>query len=215
MKLILSNSDTYIRAKNFISNEKGSAGLWALVGLSALIGYIKYLRPEVLGKVHPLLDSTLLVALTMVTIFALGCALHMKSIGERPSSRLKKDIIKQIRELHSIISFANKRIFDVEQLLSQTPGSLTPRGLDRLGDVRRLVRAMERRLSEVAILIRNKDHASLVDAFDILSKQLAVVENPLESLIDSNPIPPIEVWEWVPTVQKLVMELEAEVRKAA
>jgi hypothetical protein len=215
MKLLLKNSNTFTPSKAFISNEKGSAGLWALVGLSVLIGYIKYLRPELLGKVHPLLDSTLLVALTMVTIFALGCALHMKSIGDRPSGRLRKDIIKQIRDLHSTVSFANKRIFDVEQLLAQTPGSLTPRGLDRLGDVRKLVRAMERRLSEAAILIRNKDHASLVDAFDILSKQLAVVENPLESLIDSNPMPPIEVWEWAPTVQKLVVELEGEVRKAA
>jgi hypothetical protein len=195
-------------------NTAGSIPLLGVLGLAVMLLIIKYKELYFAG-VNPVLFMAIVALLYTIAFFSIGCAIHLKAMGARPSTQLLKDMRDTLaRDEHLIIS-TNSRIRDLERRMMSKSMIMTSRGTDCLGLLKRIIRALEKRTLEAKELVSSGYKIDLIDAYELLSRKLVISESALDSLIDAEPFPPVDNAELVQVIERLLVEVEFEVKKIA
>ncbi len=98
-----------------ISEESGKGTVLAmLLCIAAITAYLKVGRVWIEANVPHFYGSIVLLMLAVITVFTLGCALHMIFIGDKSGRELRKDIKRQTDELYRFIASTDKRIHELE-----------------------------------------------------------------------------------------------------
>lgn len=204
---------------NIADNESGLAGLLALFSIAILCIYIKYdqiILQKLFGdQVTPLLSTIVVVILSVMVLFSICCAIHMKFIGDRSNRSLIREIRSRVNQINMLISTSYNHLKRFEEEMVSHAGVMTPRAIDCTAVLKRILKALELRASHVQDLVASGDKIDLFDAYELLNKRLKVSTSALDSLIDSDPVPDLEPAEWAPAIEKLLDGINFELRRVA
>lgn len=212
----MSKNDRYLIGKSPGADQKpesfgevGSATLWAMLFCTAsLIAYLKIGRAFLDTHVPPFYHLLIVLTLAIVTIFTLGCSIHMIFMGDKSTRYLRRDLLKQTEELARFVIQSKKRIRDYEAEALRQAGNIRPHCLDCIGQARRIVNALGRRGDEVRKLLATRNKLDLIDAHGLLRKELVITENCMDSLIGMDPLPAVPADEWFSTVENLCEQID-------
>jgi hypothetical protein len=203
-------------APALLADETGKGTVLAMLFCIAVIGaYIKVGRVWLDANVPPFYATILLLMIGVITLFTLGCALHMIFIGDKSGRELRRDLKKQTDQLYSFVAESEKKIHSLEAETIQHAGYIRPSGITSLNSARRIVAAIGRRADEVNKLLASRSKYDLIDAHELLNQPLRIVENAMDSLIGSDPIPPLDPADWFQTVEGLCENIGAELQRVA
>ncbi len=202
-----------------VSSEAGIGGLIAILSIVILCLYIKYdevILSRIFGdKVTPMISTIVLVVLSVMTLFAICCNVHMKFIGDRSNRGLVRDIRERINQINLLISTSITHMKRFESEMVSHAGVMTPRAIDCASVLKRIIKALELRVRNVEELVATRDKIDLFDAYELLNRRLKVSTSALDSLIDSDPVPDLEPAEWAPAIEKLLDGINFELRRVA
>ncbi|MCB0324684.1 MAG: hypothetical protein KDD69_13975 [Bdellovibrionales bacterium] len=197
-------------------DEAGKGTVWAmLLCIAAITAYLKGGQIWLTAHLSPFHHILLLLTVGVITLFTVGCALHMVLVGDKSRRELRKDLKRQIDELYSFVAESQTRIQELETRTMRHAGVIRPRGINSLGAARRIVAAIRRRADEVNALLSTRNKYDLIDAHELLCQELDVTENAVDSLIGADPIPTLRPEEWLPTVSSLCEQVDAEIERVA
>ena len=193
--------------------ESGKAIIWAVMFCAAMWGaYFKYGKAYMDANLSHLMSAMVIAVLGILSLFALGCALHLLFIGGQSVRSTRKNLHQQVKELDSFVQDACARVRQIEADLSRNVVQLRPRTLDSLSMARRILRPLSQLVSDVKDLVRSGNKIDVIDADEMLRRKLVIVENAMDALIGADPVPPLAPEEWVPTITRLLGEVEEEFR---
>ncbi len=211
--MIAKSKTSYNRnASHVLQNERGGAALYALLGIAAISYYI-YEGHRYFGEeIHSALYWAVIAILSVVTVFCMGCAVHMRLLGNKPNKELYRELLARIRLLEELVGDARRNLAEFEMTMVSRASIISRRGTDYLSLLKRITKAVELRLTEIKKLVNSRREVDLIEAYELFRKRLYVDDNCLEALIDSDPLPALEPHEWEPTISRLIMEIESELR---
>jgi hypothetical protein len=201
--------------------ESGMSSLFALLCIAALALFYQHGREYLvryLGESSPYLNMffTLGLLLLVVAVLFSTCAVvHLRLLGDSSYRSLYRRLRNANAEIIELINVAKENMTRVEREMVSHSIVVTPRATECLGAARRIIRALERRSSDVSGLIESGDKFDLLDAEELIRKKLIIADNAYEALIDADPIPPLDYTEWYPTLVKLFETLDDEMRRIA
>ncbi len=197
-----------------IGSESGKALPWILILAAAAWGsYLKWGQPYV-NSLSPFYNQIAIVALAVSTIFALGCGCHLLAIGGKSNRVVRRNLRGVVSSLDQFIEESNSRIRQIETDLGRNLISLRPRTMDSLSTARRIIRPLTTTVSSARELVSSGTAVDLIDADELLSRKLVIVESAMDSLIGAEPVPPLSPDEWIPTISRLLEEVENEIRES-
>ena len=202
--------------KDKLAEEKGNIGVMIMMSV-ATTGLLAASFPQFIDQLgfDPVLLSASKVILCTVIAFSLGYLIRSKLAGSSSNRQVFRELNSEVEQLENVILKAQERIKEIEARLPSNVLAMSGRGLDCLGLVRKIVRAVEVRHKDVRELLKSRSRLDLIDAYDLLNKKLIITESAYDSLIDSDPIPAIDPKQVIPTIVKLLEEIESEVRRVA
>lgn len=216
MNLKLSNvSNTEAKAWDLAEEDGKGTVLAMLLCIGAITAYLKVGRLWLDANIPHFYGNIILLMLAVVTLFTLGCALHMIFIGDKSGRELRKDLKRQTSELYEFVRASEERIEELESNTVHYAGVIRPSGITSLSTARRIVSAIARRADEVNKLVASKNKYNLIDAHDLLNRPLRVGENAMDSLIGADPIPPLDPEVWFQTVDELCEKTGQEIERVA
>jgi hypothetical protein len=198
----------------------GKTVLYALVGVGAII-YYGQVGCNLIGEYyfgHSLPASfhyAVIALISTLTMMAIGCSVHLQSIGGFEKGELKRELAKGLDELKYVKETGEKAINQLEELLPRHAGGLSSRAEEALRILRQILHSVDARIDSVERLKSVGKLAELCTAVDILRKKLRSSESPRDHLIDVDPFPAIPAHQITETVDRLVNELSRGFRKAA
>lgn len=199
-----------------LKNESGNTKLVALLGGLAT-GYLVSFRPDLAGfgiaNDSPQYQALIAVVGT-VSFLTLLYSLHMSFIGGKPTKQLFHEVTAKVAELEKLLVEANSKIREFDEQLARHLRTVSRRVPERIAMSKKIVRALERRLNEVKGLVSSRDTFELLSAYDLLQDKLSFSTSPLDSLIDAEPMPALESYEWQPALEKLFNYIETDLSKA-
>jgi hypothetical protein len=199
-----------------LRSEDGKATLWAMLICIVLIStYLKVGRAIVESNFSPLHNHLIIACLGTMAIFTLGCSIHMIFCGDRSSREIKKDIRRQVDELKTFSESAKLRIENLSNSSQIYSATVRPRDKASLITARRILSAIDRRVAEVESMIQSRSSIKTIDAFELLNHELSVIEDCVESLIASEPIPPLQPEAWIPSVVTLLESVDSGMQRIA
>lgn len=199
-----------------IENEAGKGTVWSMLFCTIAIGaYLKVGRAWLLEHAAPFHHSVLVLTVGIITIFTLGCALHMIFVGDKSARQLRRDLKRQVEELNQYVAASQKRIQEIETRVVHHVGVIRPYAINSLGSARRITNAIKRRAAEVSDLLASRSRYDLIDAHELLMADLDVRESAVESLIGSDPLPRLAPEEWLPNVEHHCAIIEQELERIA
>lgn len=209
------NSTGEERVRNRLQGENGKAGVIAILAMAGIAYYLKIGYHYFGEGLHPLIYSSVVVILGVIALFSSGYALHMKIMGAKPKKHVLRELQTRLTDLEELLKETRTRVKYFEEVMAVRANSMTRRGTDCLSLLKKLSSALDARLYEVKRLLATKNQFDMMDAFELIRQRLIVNENCLESLIDAEPIPALEPYEWEPTITKLLDQIEYELRLVA
>ncbi len=199
-----------------LKSEDGKAISWAILLCALIIGGYHYRGREYfeqnLSSFHHMM---VLMGGVFVCLAALGCGVHLMLLGGKSNGELRRNLKAQTEALTQLLRESDAGIRGMEADLGRCALKLGPRGLDCLAIGRRIVRALDRRVGEITELLASGDSINLIDADELSRKKLIIADNAMDSLIGSDPVPPLAPEEWVPSLKKIFAEIEADKKKYA
>lgn len=191
--------------------EKGKGTVWAMLLCTILAAfYLKGGRAFIDSHVNPTFHLILIMIFAVMTVFTIGCVIHMIFVGDRSNRELKKELVEQSNAIDNFIAEAQTKIRTIEGQALLYSGVIRPQALEKVGYVRRIINALQRRNEVIKQLISSKTSAGIFDAYELSCKKLDIVENALDSLIGANPVPPIEPGEWFLVIEQAFDEIEID-----
>lgn len=198
-----------------VNNEQGSATtISMIVSFTLVLSYILIGHSFLSEQVPPTVHGILAILLGLFTIFSLGCGMHMLCVGCRSNKQIRRDLRAQLIELGSFIDFTDEKISSLDDKVRFHSGAIRPIGRECLGHSKRILEALVERIREVNSLINSKNALDLIEADELIQQDLILNSNTLNSLIGTEPLPPISTEEWIPTVNRLLDKVEIELDKA-
>lgn len=202
-------------ARRPLECERGKAGVIALLAIAAIGFYVKIGFHYFGEGKHPVIYASIVIILGVIAVFAGGYSIHMRAMGAKPKKHVLRELQTRLTDLEELLKETRTRIKYFEEVMSVRANSMTRRGTDCLSLLKKLSGALDGRLFEVKRLLATKNQFDMMDAFELIRQRLIVNENCLESLIDAEPIPALEPYEWEPTITKLLDQIEYELRLVA
>jgi hypothetical protein len=197
-----------------IIGEAGKGTTWAMVFcLGVIAAYLKYGKNYLDANINPFYHNLLVLTLAVVTVFTVGCVLHMIFIGDKSDRELCRDLRRQNDELFKFIAGSQTRLCELQSAALRCSGLIRPHNLENINQLRRIINALHQRCIHIRGLLSSRDKIDLIDAHELLSEPLTVIEDCMSSLIGSNPIPPISADEVVSTIETLTHEIETDLRR--
>ena len=198
-----------------MASESGKALPWIVILAAVAWGsYFKWGRPHV-EALSPFYNQIAIVALAVATIFALGCGCHLLAIGGKSNRVVRRNLRGVVTSLDQFIVESNARIRQIETDLGRNLISLRPRTMDSLSTARRILRPLSTTVASARELVHSGTSVDLIDADELLSRKLIIVESAMDSLIGAEPVPPLSPDEWIPTISRLLEEVEREIRNSS
>lgn len=199
-----------------IRSESGKAISWAILLCAAVAGaYLNGGKEYLEQHLPPFYNMMVLMGLGFVCIASLGCGLHLLVLGGQSDRELRRTMREQNDALLQLVRESDALIRGMETDLGRCSLKLSARGLDCLAMARRIVRALDRRTSEIQELLSSDNGIDLIDAEELSRKKLIIGESAMDSLISSDPVPPLAPEEWVPSLKRIFGEIENERKKTA
>lgn len=193
--------------------ESGKAIVWAIMFCAALWGaYFKFGKEYMDANLPHLMSALVVAVLGIVSLFSLGCGLHLLFIGGASFGTTRRNLRQQVKELDQFVQDAATRVRQIETDLARNVVQLRPRTLDSLSMARRILRPLAQLVGDAKELIRSGNKIDIIDADEMLRRKLVIVENAMDALIGADPVPPLAPEEWVPTITRLLGEVEEELR---
>ena len=97
-----------------LRGERGGAALYAILGIAAISYYI-YEGHRYFGEeIHNALYWAVIAILSVVTVFCMGCAVHMRLLGNKPNKELYRELLARIRLLEELVGDARRNLADFE-----------------------------------------------------------------------------------------------------
>jgi hypothetical protein len=203
-----------MKAYQEITGEEGKTTIWAmLISLVMIVGYIFVGQDFLLEHASPTLHALAVIIVAVVTIFSLGCGLHMALVGDRSDREIRRDIKNRVLELSDFVDFSRERITQFEGQAKFHMHAIRPIGLECLAQARRITNAIAERIAETNTLIHSSKTVDLIEADELMGKELILNSNSVNALIGTAPIPPIPKEEWIPTVSRLLDKVDIEIEK--
>ncbi len=203
------------RLAGSVQSERGRASVLALLSSAAML-YVVRAGPQIFGESsHPAVFYGLLALLLVVATFSLGCAIHLKLLGNKPSKVLHKELEQRVKRFEALVVDIQNQMADYEEQMLRRPALTARRAVECLSYARKVAQAIDARLFEVRELMSPGSELDLIDAYDLLRRKLKVSENSLNSLIDSDPIPALDPIDWEPTLRRLIAQIDHDLRPVA
>lgn len=198
-----------------LESEQGSAMLYGI--LAALSGWVFFEHGHrLLGEYdHPVIYWSVIAIISLISVFSIACAIHMKALGSKPVPQLRKDVQTEIEAYQEFISESMAMIEELTPIMAAHTGVVSRRAVDCLSTAKKIVAALERRVDETQELLQTKRKSDVIEAYDLLGRSLSITESRYDSLIDADPIPPLDPAEISATLSRLVQTIHAELKKVA
>ena len=198
----------------------GKTIFYTLVGVGAIIyyGQVGYslIGEYYFGHTLPASFHNAVVALiSTITLMAIGCSVHLQSIGGFEKGELKRELARGLDELKYCKESGERAIAEMEEILPKHAGGLTSRGEEALRILRQVLHSIDVRIENIERLSNAGRLAELCTAVDILRKKLRSCESPRDHLIDVDPFPAIPASLISETIDRLAGELRQGFRRAA
>jgi hypothetical protein len=191
--------------------EEGKGTVWAMLLCTMVTAfYLKGGKALVDSHIDPTFHLILIMIFAVITVFTIGCAIHMIFVGDRSNRELKRELVEQSDAIDNFIAAAQTKIRTFETQALHYSGVIRPQALEKVGYVRRIINALQRRNEAIKQLLSSQNAASLFDAYELSCKKLEIVENALDSLIGASPVPPIEAGEWFLVIEQAFDEIEID-----
>ncbi len=200
--------------KRFLSNELGNAKLVTVVGIVGLC-WLVVSADQILGSGIPkAVYQAFLMIVALITAFSLGYSIHMRLLGQKPDRQIRKELDARIDEVEKLLVHSVSRAREYEMRMVDYFRGISRRGPDCLGLAKKILRSIERRLYEVKALVATRDKIDLISAYELMNERLELGGSALESLIDQEPYPALESFEWESALEKLFNEIDSELNRA-
>ena len=196
-------------------NERGRASLVAVITSALVLWYVKYGRGLFSGSQSQAIYWATLGVLAIIALFSIGCAIHMKFIGQVSQRDLYNYLRGQLEYWNNFLAEVRLRLREQENLMLRRVGHVSRRGLDSLSYAKKIANALEQRIGDVRELVDYRTELEMIDAYELLKKRLHISQNSLQALIDAEPIPAIESDLWEPTLRRLLDDIDSELRNLA
>jgi hypothetical protein len=209
--------NTYLKTNSHYSlDESGKGTVWAMLfSLALIFAYLSHGQAFLSEHTAPIIHGLFLIVLAIITVFSLGCGLHMALVGDRSDKEIRTNLRNQLIELSDYLEFAGERIKQYENQSRFYITQIRPIGIDCLRQARRVLQAIGHRIDETNALLQSNKAIDLVEADELMNKDLILSDNCMNSLIGTNPLPPIAPEEWIPTVNRLLNKADLEIRRAS
>jgi len=199
-----------------LRSEKGAGTLWAMLFcLAAVFAYLKGGQAFLTEHLDPIYHVVVVISIAVAALFTIGCTLHLMAKGDRSTRRLRLETKKETNELEEFVVLARGRIDALKSEASQRHATFRPHGRISLEMAERIINAIDRRAHELNLLLNSRNKFDIIDAHELLTAKLEIVENCVDSLIGGDPIKPLDRTEWFGIVDKLVSEVDVELERAA
>jgi hypothetical protein len=209
-----SNKNISSELFSIILGEAGKGTTWAMVFcLGIIAAYLNYGKSYLDANINPFYHDLLVLTLAVVTVFTVGCVLHMIFIGDKSDRELRRDLRRQNDEVFKFIASSQTRLCELQSAALRCSGLIRPHNLENINQLRRIISALHQRCIHIRDLLVSKDKIDLIDAHELLSEPLTIIEDCISSLIGSNPIAPIPSDEVVSTIETLTHEVETDLRR--
>jgi hypothetical protein len=194
--------------------------LYSALGLGTIAYYIRFGAPIVTeyylnGTAIPNLHLAIVALIAVLTVTAIGCSIHVRILGGFEKSEIEREVKKEIGRLRNIYSTANTLIAEVEAELFNSNAVLTPKASESLRHMKKILRALEKRIQSTASLAATKNLPELCRATEMLRKKIKPSESAATSLIDVDPFPAIFPDQIESVITNLSKELHGYKRLAA
>ncbi len=177
--------------------------------------YLKIGRAIIEVSLSPVYHTLIIACLATLSIFTLGCSIHMMFCGDRSTKEIKRDVKRQIKELANFTESAKVRIRGLQTNTQTYDAIVRPRDKAALATANRILSAIDRRIDKVEEMINSRSSIKTIDAYELLNEDLSVIEDCVESLIGDDPIPPLPPEEWIPSVVTLLESVDTGLRRIA
>ena len=196
--------------------EQGKATTWAmLICVAAIAAYIKFGREFFNSTLAPIYHTLIVATLAVLALFTLGCVVNMILVGDKSYRQLRKDLKSQVSDLRAFLIEAQTRTAELDALASRYAHTLRPSSRENLNQAKRITSALAVRAEEVMQFIDSGRKVDIIDAFELLNSDLSVIENCMDSLIGSNPIPALSPDVWLPTIRNLLDSVVVDLERVA
>jgi len=194
--------------QNVLVSESGNTSILFLVSAVSLGLYISKYQPLV-EDFNSMISKAILLILAIGIIFSFASILHSILSGSKSKKSFRKDARTKLDSLDELVIKSNERISKFEKALPKNTISISSEGLKRLGLVRTVLNSIEERINDVQRLLLTKNSIDLIDACDLLERDIQPGSNRMESVLDSAQMPAIEMANVENTVNRLIEEIEA------
>ena len=219
MKYVIFNNKfakkSYLVPQNDPHAERGSASLWAILGI---LGIIYFTREgyKLLGPtVHPIVYWAILGVLTVLTIVAMGSSMHMRSLGWKSKRALRRELASTAKRMELTLVENHKRLSDLQSELSSRQTIMTKKGIDEFALAKKILNELEERYRELLSQLADGSTLVLIDAYEALNQDITLSGDCMSTLIDVEPIPPIPFGDVFHRLERTIADVEAELRRAA
>ncbi|MFN8392237.1 MAG: hypothetical protein U0136_18235 [Bdellovibrionota bacterium] len=170
--------------------------------------------------VSPLVTSTVLLAILIIVITAVGCSMHLRAIEHLEEAegleKMRERIQLHMALINEVLSAAEPRVSDCEAALD-AGGESFEHAAENVASARRIVSALARRLDELVGLSLAPGVEATLKAFAIVESRLAIPsgaaggEKPADETLRQS-IPDLEPHLWRDTLDMLLLSVEKQIR---
>ncbi|MCC6221560.1 MAG: hypothetical protein IT291_10010 [Deltaproteobacteria bacterium] len=206
-------------SQNYNSSQLREHGGATLVALIAIAGMLFVIYGDIRGalgqEIDPKLQTTAAIVLGVIAVFSAVCAIHMRIIGSKPEKIFAQEIAARIIDTQELLSRARHRMKTFEEEMLTSVGRVPRKAADCLSMLKKITSSLETRIAEANDLVKTGNKVSMIEAYDLMRRDLIIMDDCIHSLLDSEPIPPLEPYQWEPTIDRLTSEIEHELRSIA
>ena len=197
--------------------HKEEAGKTTVVAMTLSLGlitiYSLYGRSYLQAEFPIIINQIVLALLGVLSIFSLGFCFHMAIIGNHSHNDIRKEMRRRLVELGDFVDFTSEKIKKLDSTSRFHIHAIRPVGLESLSQSRRIVQAIALRVNQVNGLLNSNNALDLIDAEQLMERDLELSGNCVEMLIGTNPIEPIPIQECIPKVTGLLDRVSIEIRR--
>ncbi len=175
----------------------------------ALFCYIKFGRAYVLIYLAPVFDIVTSATLILISLFTLGCTLHMMLIGEVSNKAFNDLLEKNSDSLIELANLVQSELELRERNICMHNGSLGGLAIRSLSALKRISFALNTKVETLRGLLAVGNSRSLTAAFELLEASLETESDCYTQLILGDPIAPIEQRELKDTIRALFRDVDS------
>ena len=167
--------------------HRGSASLWAIFGILAIVYFTKEGYKLLGPTVHPILYWAILGIITVFTVVMMGSSIHLRSLGWKSKRALRRELVSKTKRLELAIVENTRRIAELEDQLAARQGAITKKGTDGFALIKKVLSELEQRYKKVRTGIADGSTVSLIEAYEILHQDVCLSNDCMHTLIDCDP----------------------------